>query len=435
MNLMPSRPSILVVGAGYVGLATAVFLAKHGYPVTVVEKNHCLLNTLRLGRLHFLEPKLEKKLRQALRDKTLRFNAPIEQLYRDAQIIFIAIDSAHPSTGKMRLTAFKQIAEWIGGAGRTSNATVVLKSTNVIGFAEKFQRLLSKTVQGERIRLVVNPEFLREGYAYDDTANPWRIVIGVDRREAAAPLLNIYKKVYDKSIPVIVTDWKSAELIKLAANVYLSYRLAFVHEIADFARIHNLDMDAIRRGIGLDPRIGLDYFAPGLGFGGSCLPKDCLLINSADIAGDFRFKTARTALAINERVLDLLIVRLQKKLGQLKSVKIVILGAAFKPGVDDIRSSQAVKLGERLKKLGAQVFFFDSFLNKTGKEDVNGFPLAQQLDSAVNNASAVVIGTAHREFRSLKPERIAKLVSRKLVCDYFGLLPKKIWMKQGFEFI
>jgi UDPglucose 6-dehydrogenase len=432
---MVTHSSIVVVGAGYVGLATAVFLAEHGYPVTVLEKNPHVIETLQHGRLHFREALLEKKLKRLMGKKKLLLSAPAEEMYRKSQLIFIAIDSVDPATGKMRLAAFEKIAKWIGEAKRKSPATVVLKSTNVIGFAERLQGLLNKTAHGRRVHLVVNPEFLREGYAYEDTACPWRIVIGIAKRSAADDLLKVYRTTYDESVPVIMTDWKSAELIKLASNVYLSHRLAFIHEIADFARMEDLDINAVRQGIGLDSRIGFDYFTPGLGFGGSCLPKDCRLINSPELEASFEFKTALTALEINERVLDLLVERLRSKLGSLKGKKIAILGAAFKPDVDDIRSSQAVKLGVKLKKRGAKIVFFDPYLPETGELIKENLTLASSLKTALHDASAVIIGTPHKQFRSLKPARVAELVVDKCLCDYFCLLDRAIWMKEGFEFI
>ena len=435
MNRMTSRPSILIVGAGYVGLATGVLFADNGFRVIVVEKNTYALESLQHSHLHFREPLLQKKLRQVLKREKMQLSRPMKELYQNSQFIFIAIDSADPITGKMRLANFERMARWIGDAKTKNPPTVVLKSTNVIGFAEKFQGLLNKTTHGRRVRLVVNPEFLREGFAYEDTAHPWRIIIGVNEQKAAARLLRLYGSVYSRSIPTIVTNWKSAELIKLASNVYLSHRLAFIHEIADFARNEDLDIEAVRQGIGLDPRIGLTYFEPGLGFGGSCLPKDCHLINSHEAVSSFQFKTARTALEINERILDTLIERLRSKLGRLKGKKIAILGAAFKPEVDDTRGSQAVKLALKLKRRGAKAAFFEPYLKQTEKLAEGNFPLTDSLEAALQGASAVIIGTAHKQFRSVEPKHIAKLVKRRLVSDYFRILNRTRWEKKGFEFI
>jgi UDPglucose 6-dehydrogenase len=424
----------VVVGAGYVGLATAVFLAGHGHRVTVLEKSRCTLDSLRQGRLHFREPLLQRMLRRVLKNGNLELHYPSPEAYRQAKFVFVAIDSVDRKSGKMRQASFRQMAEWIAGFDAKGPVTVVLKSTNVICFAEKFHKLLMRTAV-RRIGLVVNPEFLREGYAYEDTAQPWRIIIGAHEHKDAAALLRLYRSIYPKTIPVVVTDWKSAELIKLAANVYLAYRLAFIHEITDFARGESLGIAAIKEGIGLDPRIGLHYFEPGLGFGGSCLPKDCQLINSPETRTRYTFSTARTALEINDRVLDSIITRLRQRLGRLKGKKIAILGAAFKPDIDDTRGSQAVKLALKLRRRGARVAVFDPYLTAAEKISEGQLPLEECLEDAVRSAWAVVIGTAHRQFRRIDAGQVARLVKKKTVCDDFGALNRSTWEKKGFVYI
>jgi UDPglucose 6-dehydrogenase len=295
--------------------------------------------------------------------------------------------------------------------------------------------MLNKPGVTGRVQVVINPEFLREGYAFEDTMQPWRIVIGSEDKTAANKLAALYRKVYRKKIPIVITDWDSAELIKLAANVYLAHRLGFIHEIADFARLHKLDIDSIRRGVGLDPRIGLDYFQPGLGFGGSCLPKDCRIINSSESGSQFQFLTAGTALAINDRLLDNLITLLNNRLGRLQGAKIALLGVAFKPQVDDTRNSQAVRLALKLRDHGAIVISHDPYLKKTTRLPDSDLPLESDLLKAVQSSNAIVIGCAHKEFHSLKPASIASQVSSKIVCDYFGILKRTTWNKAGFEFI
>ncbi|MBU8933140.1 MAG: nucleotide sugar dehydrogenase [candidate division Zixibacteria bacterium] len=432
---MSSKPNILVVGAGYVGLATAVHLAAKRFPVTVVEKNRIIVDGLNKGQLHFRENDLARALRETVRSSRLRTILPSKIAYEKADLIFIAIDSVNRGDWKMRLGAFERMANWIGGCNRRTVATVVLKSTNVVGFADQFRQLLESTPHGEKVRLVVNPEFLREGCAYQDTVRPWRIILGSKEKRDATRLLKIYNKVYSQSIPIVHTDIRSAELIKLASNVYLAHRLAFIHEITDFARIEQLDLSSIQRGIGLDERIGLDYFTPGLGFGGSCLPKDCRLINSAESETNFTFETAQTAMNINDRLLEHLVENLKNRLRPLKRKKIAILGAAFKPEVDDTRGSRAVKLAIRLRRSGARVSLYEPLLPNAEKVFEGNMPLVHDLDEALRGASALVIGTAHKQFRRLKPVHCASLMKKRLVVDYFGILNRRSWEKAGFEFV
>ncbi len=435
MRRKSTRPKITVVGGGYVGLATGVFFGDRGYPVTVVEIDPSRVDSLKRGKLHFYEPMLQQKLRQTLVRGALDVSLPEPEHYETAHFVFVAIDSADPDSGVMRLSHFEQMAQWIGATSTTLTRTVVLKSTNTIGFAEAFDRMLNTCGGGGRIHVVVNPEFLREGRAFEDTSQPWRVVIGAKEKRAATALLELYQSLYKASIPIIVTDWKSAELIKLGANVYLSHRLAFIHEIADFVRLEGLDIGAIKQGLGFDPRIGSDYFEPGLGFGGSCLPKDCHLINSSESETEFEFKTARTALEINERILEIIVARLESTLGRLKGKKLAVMGVAFKPEVDDTRNSQPVKLALKLKDQGATVVCFDPFLKEVGRVPGTHLPLESSPELTLRSASALIVGTAHRQFRSLKPKDAAVVMQRKLVCDYFGILSHKTWMQAGFQFI
>lgn len=424
------QPNILVVGAGYVGLATAVYLADKGESVLVVETNRQIINSLRKRKLHFSEPLLEKKLSKVIRNGKLTVDEPTPEAYHNASLIYIAIDSVDHLDWKMRLGTFKLLAQWIGESALPIK-TIILKSTNVLGFSELFRKLLDKTKYGKTAGIIVNPEFLREGFAFEDTEKPWRIVVGADSAKHAEPLVKLYLKVYSKKVPIIVTDRKSAELIKLAANLYLSHRLGFIHEIALYARREGLDMDKIHMGIGLDPRVGLKYLSPGLGFGGSCLPKDCHLINSDQAGNRFLFQTAKTALSINERVLDELIDDATKRIGSLKGKKVAILGAAFKPDLDDTRGSRSVALGHKLIRCGAKVVFYEPLLPKGARIWEGQYEPVRDVHAAMQGAHIIVIGTAHSAFRKLIPKRTTKPV---IVYDYFEILNHSKWQKLGYQF-
>ncbi len=432
---MKTKPSILVVGAGYVGLATAVFLADKGFPVTVADTNPDIIDRLQRGRLHFREPKLAARLRDVVKSKRLRPSLTEKKRYEAANVVYIAIDSANRNNWSMRLEPFEQIAGWIGGVKRKAPPTVVLKSTNIMGFAEQFRKLLDNTPHGKAVKLVVNPEFLREGMAYEDTEKPWRIILGTREKRDAARLVMIYRHVYPKSIPVINTDWKSAELIKLASNTYLAYRLAYIHELAEFARGQGLDIDALRQGIGLDPRIGQDYFNPGLGFGGSCLPKDCNLLNSKETSLGYRFESARVALDINSLVLENMIDLLKDKLGSLKGKKVALLGVAFKAEVDDTRDSRAVELAKMLRRRHVKLAVHDPLLGSQETIPDTTIPLEPNSEAALRGASAVIIGCPHRRFSLLKPKEVAVLMRKKLVFDYFRILNPRGWKDAGFDLV
>lgn len=427
--------SILVVGAGFVGLATAVFLARKGLNVHVVEKSQATLNSLLKGKLHFRETTLAGEMKKAIETGRLTFSSPSQSVYKDRTFIFIAIDSVDVTTWKMRLGSFQRMVRWIAGNRHSTKPTVVLKSTNILGFAEAFRDLLDAQPYGDKVRLVVNPEFLREGHAYEDTVLPSRLVIGSDVRKSTATLLRLYRSVYPRSIPFVVTDCRSAELIKLSSNLYLSHRLTFIHEIAEYARMYDLDIESIRDGIGLDPRIGRDYFNPGLGFGGSCLPKDCHLINSKESKSGFTFETAETALSVNDRILMNLVGSLSEKLGKLSGKKIAIFGAAFKPELNDTRGSQSVKLALKLRRRGVKVRLYEPFLPGVARIIEGKLELAANAGEAVQSASALIVGTAHRRFRRLSPTAVGAKMQRRIVVDYFRILNRSNWEREGFEFL
>ena len=429
-----SPESILVVGAGYVGLATAVFLANKGCRVHVVDKNPEVAKGVSTGKLHFKEAELANRLRAVVRSGILTASLPSKEFYHSAGFIVIAIDSVDHANWKMRLKSFRKMAEWIGERKRP--ATVILKSTNILGFAEYFKSILDKSELGRKINLVVSPEFLREGFAYEDSAKPWRVIVGANSREESLATRKLYIDLYGADMPLVETSYRGAELIKLASNLYLSHRLAFVHEIADYASQYHLDLDSLRQGIGLDPRIGLGYFNPGLGFGGSCLPKDLNLINSRQLGSRFTFHTAETALVINDRVLDHVIKRLRGAIGTLRRKHIAILGCAFKGEVDDTRGSRAVKLAVRLRRHGAVVGIHEPFL-PDGAVIFDGAEtmVSRDMKSVLRGASAIVIGTSHRQFAKLKGETARKLVKTRFVCDPFRILPRESWEKAGFIFV
>jgi UDPglucose 6-dehydrogenase len=430
-----SKKSILVVGAGFVGLSTAVFLAHKKLQVHVVEKSQNILRSLKKGKLHFHEPTLSEEMKKVIQAGLLTFGSPSQPAYQDRDFIIIAIDSVDVTSWKMRLGSFQRMVRWIAGNRHKTKPTIVLKSTNILGFSQSLRGLIDAQPYGESVRLVVNPEFLREGFAYEDTAQPSRLVIGSDDRGGAATLVRLYRSLYARSIPFVVTDCRSAELIKLSSNLYLSHRLTFIHEVAEYARLHGLNIEDIRDGIGLDPRIGREYFEPGLGFGGSCLPKDCHLINSREARSSFVFATAETALSVNDRVLHNLIGALSDKLGKLSGKKIAIFGVAFKPELDDIRGSQAVQLARKLRRRGAKVRLYEPFLPSTTRISDGKFELTASPGEAVQSASALIIGTAHRRFRRLSPKAVGAKMSRRIVVDYHRLLNRSNWEREGFEFL
>ena len=432
---MRAKEPILVVGAGFVGLSTATFLAIKGHQVTVAEKNPYTVESLGDGRLHFREPVLARKFSAVVKAKKLTIVRPSKDIYVKAPIIIIAIDSVDPADWSMRTDTFERMASWIGHSDRKRRGTIILKSTNILGFSEWFARKLGATPSASLLELAVCPEFLREGFAYEDTAKPWRVVVGADDVKTRRRVSTFYRRLYGSKMPIIGVDSQAAELIKLSSNLYLSHRLSFIHEIAEYARKHDLDMEAIGRGIGLDPRIGQVYFTPGLGFGGSCLPKDCHLINARELDQEFTFETARTALTINQSVLDGVVDSLKGRLGSLRGKRIAFWGVAFKPESDDVRGSTAVKLALMLRRRGAIVCISDPYMGKVHSISEGGLALTADDNEVLRGASALIIGAAHHRFSRRKPDAAALTMKTKVVVVRFGILKRESWKNAGFEFV
>jgi len=431
---MKSKNSILVVGAGFVGLATATFFARKGHFVTVAEINPNTIDPLNRGELHFHEPKLATEFRKAVKAGKLVVKQPTEEDYTGSRFVIIAIDSVDQRNWTMKSDAFEQMADWIGSKRYSPRHTVFLKSTNILGFSKFFRGCLDATPYGKEVELIVNPEFLAEGTAYEDTAEPSRVVIGTLDGKSGGAGEKLVRSLYPKAVPFINTTWKGAELIKLGSNLYLSHRLTFINELAEYARSINLDIPTICEGIGLDPRIGTHYFKPGLGFGGSCLPKDCRLINSEELEPKFDFQVAYTALLVNDDILESIVSRLKDRLGNLKGKKIALLGVAFKPEADDVRGSQVLKLAQKLKRRGARLSIYDPFVDGIDSPVDGKWDTESSWKDALKSANAVVVGTAHSAFKKITPAAASKLVRRKLVIDNYGHLNFKSWTKAGFKF-
>lgn len=428
---MITEPRVTVVGAGFVGLATGTFLADCGVQVAVLEQNRVLIPSLQKGQLHFNEPTLARHFRAAVKQGRLTVDEPCAEAYRDSSLIIIAIDSVDSATWRMRTSVFRRLAQLIGASRRRRPCLVALKSTNVVGFGQQFRAELGQTAYGRAVQLAVNPEFLREGFAYEDTAEPSRVVVGAEDSRSRQRMVRFYRSVYGKSVPIVATDMKSAELIKLASNLYLAHRLTFVNEVAERARAEGLEVDTVIDAVGLDPRIGQGYFRPGLGFGGSCLPKDCRLID----VGQPGFGTARTALAVNRAVLTRICQSLAGALGTLRKRRLALLGIAFKPESDDTRGSQAAHLLVMLRRRGASVRVYDPFVAENLISVAGNIDKYDDITETLRGAQAVIIGAAHQRFTDLRPQMVARLVRRRLVCDRFGILDRRRWERAGFEFI
>lgn len=350
------KREIAIVGAGYVGLVTAVALAKIGHHVTCIDVDKRKIDVLQAGQSPIYEPGLEALLRQTLDRKNLSFTSDHHDALITAELIFLAVGTPSKKDGSVDLTYLLEAAKAISYAA-TGEVVVVTKSTVPVGTSEMVKNYIEEHALHEvNIHVVSNPEFLREGQALHDTFHAERIVIGANDEYGANLLMEVYEAF---NINIIRTDLRSAEMIKYASNAFLATKISFINEIANICEKLNANIDDVAKGMGSDSRIGHQFLKAGIGYGGSCFPKDTNAL--MQIAGHLshEFELLKSVIHVNNRQQALLFEKAIDRFRHLKGMKVALLGLAFKPNTDDMRESPALTLADKLVKEGAEVTAFD----------------------------------------------------------------------------
>ncbi|MFO7772820.1 MAG: UDP-glucose/GDP-mannose dehydrogenase family protein [Dehalococcoidia bacterium] len=383
--------NITVIGAGYVGLVAACCLAGSGHRVTCVEKDPARLELLEQGRSPILEKDIDLLLEQGLASGRLTFSGSLPAPLED-DIAMIAVGTPALVTGAADLSFIYQVVAEVRAAAQTG-LVLVMKSTVPPGTGARLvQRYLEKTP----ISYVSNPEFLREGLAVEDWYHPGRIVIGAQTGPAADLVAGLYSGI---PAPVIVTDITSAETIKYAANAFLATKISFINEIANLCEAVGATIDDVVAGIGLDPRIGPDFLRAGLGYGGSCFPKDTRALDFVALNHGYDFRLLKSTIEVNTRQRVLPVHKLKHLLGGLEGKEIALLGLAFKPGTDDVREAPALDIARLLHEAGARLRVYDPAAMDNARlllpEDI---VFARDMYEAVAGASALVLVTEWPQF-------------------------------------
>lgn len=346
---------IAVCGSGYVGLVTAACLAHMGHDVCAYDNDATKIRSMQRGALPFFEPRLEAVAARERKNGRLHFAGSAREALPGRGIVFIAVGTPVDPSGDADLTYVRQAAREIAQYGEPG-LLVVNKSTVPVETADVVMRLLSRLAPQRAFGVASNPEFLREGSAVDDFLHPDRIVIGCDDSTAAQRLRDLYAPL---GAPTLVTDTHTAEAIKYAANAFLALKISYANELADYCESFGAAVDRVLEGIGLDRRIGREYFRPGLGFGGSCLPKDLLALAHMARKSGSEPALLDAALAVNARRPAQFVRRIERTLGDLDGAGVAVLGVAFKPLTDDTRESPAIALAGALAAKGAEVRVHD----------------------------------------------------------------------------
>ena len=425
---------IAVVGTGYVGLVTGTCFAETGNDVTCVDIDKVKVEKMRNGEVPIYEPHLDVLFHRNIKANRLKFTTDLGEAIVDAQIIFLALPTPPGEDGSADLSYILGVADQLGDM-ITDYKVIVDKSTVPVGTAEKVIAAVAKNATVD-FDVVSNPEFLREGFAVDDFLKPDRVVIGTNSEKAREVMNELYKPFVRQGNPIIFMDEKSAELTKYAANSFLATKITFMNEIANYCELIGADVDSVRRGMGTDTRIGNRFLFPGIGYGGSCFPKDVQALVKSGKEVDFNFEIIDSVMDVNHRQKLTLAEKVKKYFGEdLSGKKLALWGLAFKPDTDDIREAPALYMIDELTKAGAEICAFDPEAMPNVKEvkgDVISY--AKNQYEALEDADALLIATEWSVFRTPDFEKVEKGMKEKVVFDGRNLYDLKDMEKRGYYY-
>ena len=423
-----------VVGTGYVGFVTGACLAFLGHRVTCVDRDEERVRALGSGRMPVYEPGLEELVSRGADRGRLDFAdaGGLAGLVEEADVLFVAVGTPQGEDGSADLSSVAEVARGIGGAlawgSREVPLVVVNKSTVPVGSGDYVSMLIREGVEEEGgdgaawFLVVSNPEFLREGTAVYDTLFPDRIVAGSDSREALDTLRVLYEPIIEQSfptrldprpkvaVPFVTTDLASAEMIKYAANAFLATKISFINEVSNLCELVGADVSEVAYGIGLDERIGSRFLNAGIGWGGSCLPKDVAALRAAAREYDYEPALLAATVDVNERQRKLVVGKLQRELHTLKGKRIALLGLSFKPNTDDLRDAPSVGIALALDALGARVVGYDPVAGNAAARRLSALKVVFDPYEAMKGSHAAVVVTEWEEVRGLDLARAASLM-------------------------
>jgi UDPglucose 6-dehydrogenase len=434
--------NIGVVGAGYVGLATGACLAHVGHRVTCLDRDEDRIAGLRRERMPFYEPGLEAVIARGVREGRLRFDGPeaLPELARSADAVFVAVGTPQAEDGSADLSNVAAVARALGrslaGGRRDAPLVVVNKSTVPVGSGDYVSMLISEgaaEVGDEEVadfQVVSNPEFLREGSAVYDSLFPDRIIVGADTLKAVEVMRKLYEPIVEQSfptewdprpkvrVPLVVTDLVSAEMVKYAANAFLATKISFINEVSNLCELVGADVRSVAGGIGLDERIGSRFLNAGIGWGGSCFPKDVAALRSVAREYDYDPVLLDATVAVNERQRAQVVSKLQRALHTLKGKRVALLGLAFKPQTDDLREAPSLGIARSILDRGARVVGYDPVAGKAASRLAPELQVVFDPYEALEGAHAAVVVTEWEEVRNLDLARAASLMQApKLMVD------------------
>ena len=424
---------IAVIGTGYVGLVAGACFAESGNDVICVDKDAAKIRTLTRGKMPIYEPGLEEMVRRNTQEGRLTFTTALPKAVRESSIIFIAVGTPQGEDGSADLqhvlTVAKDVAKAMNGY-----KVVVDKSTVPVGTAERVRNVIRRETT-HPFSVVSNPEFLKQGAAIEDFMKPDRVVIGAEDERAKEMMLELYAPFTRTDAPIMVMDCASAELAKYAANAMLATRISFMNEVANVCEAVGADVDQVRRAVGSDRRIGMSFLFPGVGYGGSCFPKDvkAMMRFAEDVKYDFRILKAVESVNVTQKTR--LAAKMKKHFGSLKGKTVAVWGLAFKPKTDDMREAPAIPLIESLLAAGVKVQAYDPEAKDVARRHFGSrITYADANYDALNGADALAIVTEWNEFRRPDFARMRSLMKSPVIFDGRNLFAPAQMKQQGFTY-
>lgn len=454
---------ICVIGTGYVGLVTGVCLANVGHDVVCIDVNEEKVKLMQSGQSPIFEPGLSEIMKSSMASGHLQFSTDLKAGVEHGDILFIAVGTPALPTGESDTRYVEAVAKGIGTHLNGGYKVIVNKSTVPIGSGDWVRMIVLDGVAERQsipvpaggipeihpevvadFDVVSNPEFLREGSAVYDTFNPDRIVLGSNSPRAIAMMKELYTPIVERRfaedpsaapVPVLVTDLSSAEMVKYASNAFLATKISFINEVANICDRVGADVTQVAQGIGLDSRIGKKFLQAGIGWGGSCFPKDvAALIHTADDYG-YEAQLLKAAVDVNNRQRQITLEKLQQVLKILKGKTVGLLGLTFKPDTDDMRDAPALILIEQLNRLGAKVKAYDPIVSQSGlRHGLTGVIVETDATHLADNCDALVLVTDWQQFKDLDYAAMAQRMNSPIVIDGRNFLDRESMVRAGFQY-
>jgi len=426
--------NIAVVGTGYVGLVSGTCFAETGNNVICVDIDKAKVEKMRSGIVPIFEPGLNVLFERNTKQNRLSFTTDLEEGIKDAEVIFLALPTPPGEDGSADLKYILGVADDLGKIIKDYKV-IVDKSTVPVGTSDKVANALSKNLDKSLFDVVSNPEFLREGVAVDDFLKPDRVVVGTSSPKAEKVMRKLYKPFVRQGNPIIIMDERSAEMTKYAANSFLATKITFMNEVANLCDKVGANVDMVRKGIGSDTRIGKRFLFPGIGYGGSCFPKDVQALEKTAKENDYNFQLIQSVMDVNNKQKTVLAEKIIKHFGDVKGKRIALWGLAFKPNTDDIREAPALYVINELLKQGASVIAYDPEAMENVKEQMDlDIEFGKDQYSILENADCLAICTEWSVFRTPDFAKVKSALNNPLIFDGRNLYENAEMKAQGIEY-